>query len=149
MAYSVNQKSVPMKFVATFRCKALPVACIVFPIFCTQAPDAAAASAEPSAGQVFEGPFEPDLSRKSCVPVYPEAAIRAGAVGTTVVEMVMDGAARIQRITVVKSAGYTREHKMLDRAVVHNLATCPFTRDPNVAAPDLQTITVTFDWKLH
>jgi protein TonB len=140
-----------MKLHLVLRCAPVLAAFIASSTFCAETPEQVAASTPASRNdrQVFEGPFEPDLSRTSCVPVYPPAAVRAGAVGTTVVEMVIDASARIQRITVVKSAGDTRVHKLLDRAVVENLATCPFKRASKVAVPDRQTVTVKYEWRLE
>jgi len=59
-------------------------------------------------------------------PEYPAAALRADATGVTRVAFVVDAAGRVAGAQVVRSAGGTREHKLLDGAAVEALSQCPF-----------------------
>jgi protein TonB len=98
---------------------------------------------------VVEGPFEPDPTRTSCKASYPEAARRANATGTTVLEFVINPNGVVQRISVLESSGVTREHRLLDKAAINNIATCPFLIDPKHPPSEPQTVKLTFNWRLH
>ncbi|MBL8334264.1 MAG: TonB family protein [Rubrivivax sp.] len=67
---------------------------------------------------------------KACAPSrddYPAAAIRAEATGTTVVRFVVGADGKLAGDPqVVRSAGPSREHKMLDRTAVSKLRECSF-----------------------
>src|SRR5947207_2942335 len=63
----------------------------------------------------------------TCSPMsYPEAAVRAEAEGTTVVEFTVDGNGKVASSSIVQSSGESREHKLLDQTARELLATCTF-----------------------
>lgn len=57
---------------------------------------------------------------------YPLAAARANATGITRVRFTVDAEGKLAKAEVVKSAGPTREHRMLDRIAVDKLSECKF-----------------------
>ena len=67
---------------------------------------------------------------RACAPSgddYPAAARRAEATGTTKVRFTVGADGKLSGAEVVKSAGPTREHKMLDRVALAKLGECTFT----------------------
>jgi protein TonB len=58
---------------------------------------------------------------------YPAPALRAEATGTTKIRFTIDATGKVAKVEVVKSAGASREHRMLDRVAVDKLSTCRFT----------------------
>lgn len=67
---------------------------------------------------------------KSCAPTsedYPAAAVRAEASGTTKVRFNIGISGEVLAAEITRSAGSSREHKMLDRIVLAKLGTCRFT----------------------
>lgn len=65
----------------------------------------------------------------ACAPTsddYPSAARRAEATGTTRVRFSVGADGKLTSAEVVKSAGPSREHKMLDRIAVSKLSECTF-----------------------
>jgi protein TonB len=90
---------------------------------------------------------------KACAPTdadYPPAAQRAEATGTTKVRFAIDGAGALVKAEVVKSAGGSREHKLLDRTAVEKLSQCKFTpgSDEN-GRPAGGSFDVEYVWKLQ
>lgn len=90
---------------------------------------------------------------KACAPKdedYPPAAARSEATGTTKVRFAIDGTGALVKAEVVKSAGSSREHKMLDRTAVEKLSQCKFTpgMDEN-GRPVGGTFDVDYVWKLQ
>ena len=66
---------------------------------------------------------------RDCAPQasdYPAAATRAEATGTTKVRFNVGADGKLAGAEVVKSAGPSREHKMLDRVAVAKLSECTF-----------------------
>lgn len=64
-----------------------------------------------------------------CAPThddYPAAAARSSATGTTVVRFNVGADGKLAGAEVVRSAGPTREHKMLDRVALSKLSECNF-----------------------
>lgn len=57
---------------------------------------------------------------------YPAAAVRAEATGTTKIRFTIDASGALVKTEVVKSAGSSREHKMLDRVAASKLSECAF-----------------------
>lgn len=89
----------------------------------------------------------------ACAPTasdYPAAASRAEATGTTRVRFTIDGAGKLAKAEVVKSAGPSREHRLLDRVAVQKLSDCTFTPglDEN-GRPAGGTFDVDYVWKLE
>ena len=66
---------------------------------------------------------------QACAPTgddYPAAAQRSEATGTTRIKFTVDAAGKLSSAEVVRSAGSTREHKMLDRVALAKLSDCSF-----------------------
>jgi protein TonB len=66
----------------------------------------------------------------SCAPRnedYPGAALRAEATGLTKIRFTIDATGKVVKVDVVKSAGASREHRMLDRVAADKLSTCKFS----------------------
>ena len=78
-------------------------------------------------------------------PAYPPAATAAEATGTTVVQYSVDSNQRLTSLRVVKSAGSTKEHRLLDRAVVEMISTCHFVKHDD---PEPQTAKLEYIWKI-
>ena len=90
---------------------------------------------------------------QACAPKgedYPAAAQRAEAVGLTRVRFTIDAAGKVAKAEVVKSAGASREHRMLDRVALDKLSTCVFTPgiDEN-GKPTGGTFDVEYNWKIE
>jgi periplasmic protein TonB len=81
---------------------------------------------------------------------YPAAARRAEATGLTRLRFTIDAAGALVRSEVVKSAGLTREHRLLDKVAESKLASCYFTAgiDEN-GRPMGGTFEVDYVWKLE
>jgi protein TonB len=81
---------------------------------------------------------------------YPAAALRAEATGITKIRFTIDGTGHLAKAEIVKSAGATREHRMLDRVAADMLSTCKFTPgiDEN-GKPTGGTFDVEYVWKIN
>lgn len=91
-------------------------------------PTAPAAAPAPAAPRQAARPAIANAGR--CAPTasdYPRAALRTEATGLTRIRFTVDAQGRLSGAEVVKSAGPTREHKMLDRVAVEKLSECSFT----------------------
>ena len=112
------------------------------------APVAPAVTASPPAPAV-PTTTAPSLDFNKCgKPEYNAAATRAGVTGTVVVSYVMDTDGRISETKVERSAGASREHKMLDRLTVDAITKChgrPGTVD---GEPEKLRGSVEYEWKL-
>jgi len=98
------------------------------PVFIQPPPVVAAPPAPPVAPRQAARPAVTDV--KACAPTaddYPGAAVRAEATGTTVIRFNIGPDGRLVGADVVKSAGPTREHKLLDRVAVSKLSGCRFS----------------------
>ncbi|MBU6260047.1 MAG: energy transducer TonB, partial [Burkholderiales bacterium] len=65
----------------------------------------------------------------ACAPTsddYPAAARRAEATGTTKIRFTVGPDGKLASAEVLKSAGPSREHKMLDRVALAKLSECTF-----------------------
>jgi len=90
---------------------------------------------------------------KACAPTgadYPPAAQRAEATGTVKVRFTVGVDGRVTSAEVVKSAGPTREHKLLDRVAMAKLGECKFVpgSDEN-GRPVGGSFDVEYVWKLE
>lgn len=81
---------------------------------------------------------------------YPAAARKVEATGTTRLRFTIDAAGAVMRTEVVRSAGSTREHRLLDSTAASMLAGCAFTAgiDENGRATG-GTFEVDYVWKLE
>jgi periplasmic protein TonB len=61
---------------------------------------------------------------------YPNAALRAEATGQTVLAFMLDSQGFLESTTILKSAGASPEHKLLDAASVRSLWSCRFSPPP-------------------
>jgi protein TonB len=89
---------------------------------------------------------------RECAPTaddYPAAAKRAEATGTTSIRFTVGADGKLVSAEVVKSAGPSREHKLLDRVAVAKLSECRFTPgvDENGKAVG-GTFPVDYVWRL-
>ena len=89
----------------------------------------------------------------TCAPTeddYPRAALRAEATGTTVVRFTVDGTGRLAKAEVVRSAGSSREHRLLDQTALRKLGECRFTpgRDAQ-GQPVGGSFEVEYVWRLQ
>ena len=90
---------------------------------------------------------------QACAPTgddYPAAARRAEATGTTKIRFNVGADGKLANSEVVKSAGPSREHKMLDRLAQGKLAECVFKPgiDEN-GRPMGGSFDVDYVWKLE
>lgn len=90
---------------------------------------------------------------KDCAPTsddYPAAARRAEATGTTQVRFTVGADGKLANAEVTRSAGPSREHKMLDRLAVSKLSECRFQagRD-DTGKPVGDSFVVDYVWKLE
>jgi protein TonB len=90
---------------------------------------------------------------KACAPTnadYPRAALRAEATGITKVRFNVDATGKLAGVEIVKSAGPSREHKMLDRIAQDKLSECKFTpgADEN-GKPMGGSFEVEYVWKIE
>jgi protein TonB len=98
-------------------------------------------------------PARPAIANvQACAPKnedYPAAAVRAEATGTTRVGFTVGADGKLASAQVVRSAGPTREHRMLDRLALTKLSECAFRpgSDEN-GRPVGGTFEVEYVWKL-
>jgi protein TonB len=81
-------------------------------------------------------------------PEYSAAARRAEAQGEVVVRFTADATGRIVDAVVERSAGPTREHKMLDRLTLEAVRACRVTPGTLDGKPETLTERVTYVWKI-
>lgn len=121
------------------------------PVFIQPPPAPAPAPPAPAAPRVAAKPAIANAG--ACAPTgadYPPAAQRAEATGMTVVRFSIGPDGKLAGTPqVVRSAGSTREHKMLDRVAVTKLSECRFTAgvDEN-GKPVGASFDVEYVWKL-
>ncbi len=83
-------------------------------------------------------------------PEYPAAAARAEVSGTTHIAFAVDALGRVSSAQVLRSAGSSREHKLLDRAAVDALGKCPFRAGVDESGrPVGGNATVEYAWTLN
>jgi protein TonB len=92
----------------------------------------------------------PSLDFNHCEkPAYDALSLRAGVTGTVVVSFVMDTHGNISEARVERSAGASREHKMLDRLTIAAVTRCrgrPGTVD---GKPETLRGSVEYAWQLE
>jgi protein TonB len=80
---------------------------------------------------------------------YPAAAVRAEATGTTKIRFNVGADGRLAGAEIVRSAGPSREHKMLDRLALSKLSECKFTPgNDETGKPVGASFDVDYVWKL-
>ena len=115
------------------------------------APPPVAAPAPPAPPRAAAKPAIANVSQ--CAPTsddYPAAAKRAEATGTTRIRFTVGPDGRLAGAPeIVRSAGSSREHKMMDRVAAAKLAECKFTAgvDEN-GKPVGASFDVEYVWKL-
>ena len=121
------------------------------PVFITPPPVAAPPAPPPPAPRVAARPVVTNM--QACAPTgddYPAAANRAEATGTTRIRFNVGADGKLAGAEIVKSAGPSREHKMLDRVTLSKLSDCHFKAgaDEN-GRPVGATFEVEYVWKLQ
>jgi protein TonB len=115
-----------------------PVTIAPAPTPAPPAPAPAQLAAQPAIGNASD-----------CKPEYPPAAHRAQVGGTTTIRFTIDATGKMVNAEVVRSAGPSREHKLLDRTAVNALSGCTFRagRDAN-GQPIGASFTLEYVWKI-
>ena len=113
------------------------------------APVTAAVVAAPPAPRVQAVPARIDVN--SCErPEYPAAALRAEATGTSKIRFTVDATGVVSKAEIERSAGPTREHRLLDRAAIDALSKCRFKPGTDESGKPVGAITpVDYVWKLE
>jgi protein TonB len=80
---------------------------------------------------------------------YPPAAARANATGTTSIQFTVGADGKMTAAEIVRGAGASREHRLLDRLALSKLSECTFKPgvDEN-GKPVGGTFRVDYVWKL-
>ena len=83
-------------------------------------------------------------------PEYPAAALRADASGTSKIRFTVDATGVVSKAEIERSAGASREHRLLDRSAIDALSKCRFKPgvDENGKAVGGNTI-VEYVWKVE
>lgn len=116
-------------------------------------PPAPAAPPAPPAPAAPRRAAQPAIANASdCAPRpedYPAAAQRANATGTTSVQFTVGADGKMTAAEVVRAAGSSREHRLLDRLALNKLSECTFKPgvDEN-GKPMGGTFRVDYVWKL-
>jgi protein TonB len=117
----------------------------------TITPSAPAAPPAPPAPRVGAKPAISNV--QECAPKgsdYPAAALRAEAVGTSKIRFTIGPDSKLVGADVVKSAGPSREHKMLDRLAVSKLSECTFKAGTDAdGKPVGASFDVEYVWKIE
>jgi outer membrane biosynthesis protein TonB len=104
------------------------------------------AEAQQQMVQVLPPPIVVRIAPPSGCPLepYPRGAIEAQAAGSTTLAFSMDSEGFLRHTAILRSAGSSPEHKLLDAASVRSLWACRFAR------PDRTNVhyNVTYEWKL-
>ena len=111
------------------------------------APAVAAPVAAPPAPRAQAVPARIDVS--TCEkPEYPAAALRADATGISKIRFTVDATVMVSKAEIERSAGASREHRLLDRSAIEALSKCRFK--PGVdegGKPIGGTTVVDYVWK--
>ena len=89
------------------------------------APAAPPTPAAPPAPKPQAVPARIDVS--TCEkPEYPSAALRADATGTSKIRFTVDATGAVAKAEIERTAGSSREHRLLDRTAIEALSKCRF-----------------------
>ena len=89
-------------------------------------------------------------SAMACRPNYPMDAVRARAQGTTVVMFTIDAEGELLDGAILKSAGETPAHKLLDQQTLRALAKCGFVAGADANGKPVTTrLRFTYKWKIE
>ena len=118
---------------------------------------ASAASADTLPSDPTIAPWAPPGGRVAtirpsadCRPGYPMQAARAMAQGTTIVMFTIDAEGKLVDGAVLKSAGETRAHKLLDQQTLRGFADCGFVAGADAnGRPATTRLKLTYTWKLE
>ena len=110
---------------------------------------ATAVVAAPPPPRVVAVPARIDVN--SCdKPEYPAAALRAEATGTSKIRFTVDATGVVSKAEIERSAGPSREHRLLDRAAIDALSKCRFKPGTDEAGKPVGAVTpVEYVWKLE
>lgn len=108
------------------------------------------APAAPPAPAVVRQAVPARIDVSSCEkPEYPSAATRAEATGVTKIRFTVDATGKVSKADLEKSAGSSREHRLLDRAAVEALSKCPFKPGMDEHGKPMGAIAIVeYVWKL-
>ena len=82
-------------------------------------------------------------------PEYPAAALRAEATGTSKIRFTVDATGVVSKAEIERTAGASREHRLLDRAAVDALSKCRFKPGvDDTGKPVGGTTVVDYVWKV-
>ncbi|WP_228027350.1 energy transducer TonB, partial [Pseudaquabacterium pictum] len=113
------------------------------------APGPTAPAAPPAPPAPKRQAVAPVINVATCEkPEFPAAAMRAEATGTTKIRFTVDATGKVSKAEIEKSAGPSREHRLLDRTAIEALSKCPFKpgTDENGQAVGATTV-VEYVWK--
>lgn len=78
-------------------------------------------------------------------PDYPPAAVRANAQGDTGVNLTVDENGQVTGVSLQHPSGDSREHRMMDMAVLGTFRHCEFEPAPGISE---RTTTLEYRWRL-
>jgi periplasmic protein TonB len=123
----------------------------------TVAPPPAPVTISPAAPDAPPAPAARPAARSAKIdvsscdkPIYPSAAQRAGATGTSRIRFTVDANGLVAKAEIERSSGSSREHKALDRAAVEALSKCRFIPGTDeTGKPVGATAPVDYVWNLE
>jgi len=113
------------------------------------APAAATAGLAPTAAR--RGGQAARIDMAACpLPAYPPAARRALAEGSSRIRFQVSASGAVERAEVERSAGPTREHRLLDEAALRALSACRFQPGTDEAGRAVGAVAlVDYVWRLE
>jgi periplasmic protein TonB len=106
-----------------------PSSCLAISLVLTPALTCAQAQPAPVVAAPLPAATPPIPASTGCVlEPYPVASVAAAATGRTILGFSVDENGYLFHTTVIRTAGASREHKLLDAAAVRSLWTCRFAK---------------------
>jgi protein TonB len=100
--------------------------------------------------RVLAHPAHINAGASQCRPVYPAAAVRAGASGITRIRFTVDASGKVSAAQILQRSGTTRENRMMDKAAADALSQCPGTAGTDeLGRPTGATTDVDYVWTLN